>query len=176
MPLLTAAQRQLIAQKSRTTRPSVYVASLQARQPIDKETEDALILLSAENKAKAADYLKAFAEREDRADKISDVMDKFNEVQASNAEQSAIEIDVAFQKFNAFRTSLLGNGNEVFTRGLVPLMQALSTGLGQLKAQKDRYNYDQRHIASAKAVNQPSLTLDQKKELLSWVPVLVSYS
>lgn len=176
MPDLTEDQRKLIALKTKTNRPSYYDSKSKCRVAIGSETEEALILLGTEQKNKAAQYLKAFADKEDRSDTISEVLSLFNSAQQENAENSAIELQIAFVKFDAFKKALYGNGNDAFARGLAPVVQALSTGLGQLKSQIDRYSYDQRHLAAATSTNRPSLTLDQKKEILSWVSIIVSYT
>lgn len=176
MPDLTSQQTALIAAKSKLTRPSVFDSDLQIRASISKETEDALILLSPEQRNQASQYLKAFADKEDRANDLSDVLQLFSDQQSANAEASAVEIGVAFQKFAVFKSALFGSGNDLFVRGLSPLLKALNVGLGKLKHQHDRYNYDQLHLLAANSNAQPNLTLNQKKELLSWVAVLVSYS
>lgn len=173
---LTPQQIVLLAAKSKLTRPTIFDSDLQIRESISKETEDALILLSPEKRNQASQYVKAFADKEDRADEVSKVLQLFSDQQKDNAEDCAVEIGVAFQKFQEFKSSLFGTGNDLFVRGLSPLLKALNVGLGKLKHQHDRYNYDQLHLVAANSNAQPNLTLSQKKELLSWVAVLVSYS
>lgn len=175
MPDLTAAQVALIAAKSRANRPTIYDSSLQCRLPISKDTEDALILLPSEAKAKAGRYLNAFAGKEDRSSRVSDVQSAFADQQASNLAAAKAEIDLAFTQFNSFKNSLFGSGNEVFARGLDPLLKTLNLGLGRLKKKQDRIKYEVLNNRAAASVVKPNLTQDQKKELLSWVAALVAY-
>jgi hypothetical protein len=176
VPELTTDQILDVAQKSAINRPTIYDAGLQTRRPINNDTEVALILLSSEQKSKAAAYLKAFAESEDRSSDITEVLQSFSDQQISNYTQAEAELNNEFSSYDQFREGLLSSGNETIARGLAPLLQSLSDGIGKLKSQRDSFAYDSIHNTAAAQSSPPTLTLDQKKELLSWVPVLTRYS
>lgn len=175
MPDLTTQQLELIASKSKGTRPTIYDSSLRCRLPISKETEDALILLGSDTKAKVGRYLYAFVGKSERASRLSDVLSTFASQQTANQTSANKELDLVFIQFNVFKKELFGSGNEVFTRGLDPLVKALNIGLGNIKRKQDRIKYGELNNTVAVAISKPDLTDDQKKELLSWVAVLVSY-
>lgn len=172
---LTDAQEALIAQKRKSSPPSYYSADTLVRRSILQDTEAALIVTPAEVKDKATRYIQAFLDKEDRSPDYTDVLKLFTTAQLANvtaANQSAASL---FSQFNTLRDSLLGNGSETVAVGMAPLMKALNTGLGKIRKQYDSLFYRERHLNAATARSGATLTEDQKRELQSWIPVLVSY-
>lgn len=172
---LTDAQERMVAQKRKSTTPSYYNADTQTRRAILQDTEAALIITAAEIKDKTTRYIQAFLDKESRSPDYTDALALFSTAQIANvsaANQSAASV---FSKFDAVRDGLLGDGSDTVTTGMAPLMKSLNMGLGKLRKQYDTLQYRERHLNAAKSRSGAVLTDDQKRELQSWVPVLVSY-
>lgn len=172
---LTEEQTTLVNQKRKTTKPTYYNAKVKARVVISDDTEAALILLPAGIKNTAAQYLQQFLDNQSRNKEYEDLLDAFAAKQDENSFFASMELEALFVGFNSFKSSLLGSGETVFATGMQPLMMALNTGLGSLKRRKEALTYNTVHMAAAKKIGSTELTLEEKKEVASWIPVLSLY-
>ena len=176
MPVnLTQDQLVKVAQKRKNLTPTYYNSRTGVRQPISQDTEAALILLPSVKKELASRYCQSFADKESLASDYDKVLDLFVTQQLSNVQAANASLDLIFTSFARFKDSLLGQGEEVLASGCTPVMESLSLPLGKLKSTFDTLSYREMHIQAAKRLGASTLTEDQKRELQSWIPVLVSY-
>ena len=173
---LSPEQRALVERKRKGTRPTYYNSLTRSRVAISEDTEAALILLSAATKNTAAQYFQQFLDNQSKSKEYQDLLDEFAEKQIENASWASLEMETIFSGFDLFKTQLTGSGEKVFATGLQPMLKALALGLGALKRRKESLIYGRIHMSGA-SVNIPSseLSLDEKKEIASWIPVLSLY-
>ena len=172
---LSPEQRAKVNKNRKGTRPSYYNSQTRTRVPIDEDTEAALILLSGEIKNQAAQYLQQFLDNQNKDKAYADLLEDFSSFQSNIAEWAALEMDIIFAGFNSFKTQLMGSGEKVFATGIQPVLKALNIGLGGIKRKKEAQTYNRIHMTSAANMPSYELSLDQKKEIASWIPVLSLY-
>jgi hypothetical protein len=175
VPNLTDEQLRLIEQKRRETPPSYYDSTMGQRRQISEDTEAALILLDSTAKDAASQYLKTFLNRDDRSEDYSDLLDQMLEKQTANADVAVTEMDNLFSGYDTLKKNLMGDGNNVFIVGMQPILKSFGTALGRVKRTRDGVVYSKLHLESAKNIVTSKLTEEQKKELRSWIPVMVAY-
>jgi hypothetical protein len=175
LPALTDEQLRLIEQKRRKTLPSYYDSVMDQRRQISEDTEAALILLTSTTKDATSKYLKTFLNRDDRSEDYTDLLTEMLDKQIANAEAAVAEMDAMFDGYDALKSSLMGDGNEIFIVGVEPLLKSFGVALGRLKRQRDAIVYNELHLDSSRFVVTSKLTEPQKKELRSWIPVLLAY-
>lgn len=172
---LSTEQETLVTQKRQANPPSYFSADTQVRRSILQETEAAIILTPASVKDKATAYIQAFLDKENRSPDYTEVLKLFSEAQVANVVAANQASGTLFTQFNELRDGLLGGGEELIAVGMSPLMKALNVGLGRLRKQYDTLLYRERHLNAATSRSAAALSEDQKRELQSWIPVLVSY-
>lgn len=172
---LSPEQRAKVNKNRKGSRPSYYNSQTRTRVSISDDTEAALILLSGEVKNKAAQYLQQFLDNQSKSKEYADLLDQFVAKQTEIAYWAALEMDLIFADFNKFKTELMGSGEKVFATGIQPIMTALNIGLGAVKRKKEAQTYNQIHMRAASLMPSGELSLDQKKEIASWIPVLSLY-
>jgi hypothetical protein len=172
---LTPEQEAKVSQKRKDSPPSYYNADTQVRRSILQETEAALILTPATVKDNATRYIQAFLDKENRSPDYTDVLKLFSDAQIANVAAANQASGTLFSQFNSLRDGLLGSGESLISVGMSPLLKALNAGLGRLRKQHDTLLYRERHLAVATSRSSAALSEEQKRELQSWIPVLVSY-
>jgi hypothetical protein len=172
----TDGQRAKLKIGRRPNSPHFYSASLGAETPISRETEDALILALSEAKSKAVAYLKLILDAKAGSTPYSDLLTEFADKQVENATAQKDEVDVILKKFNDFKDGLTrGSQDTPGAEGFSDMLTAMNKGLGRLGARSRAATYEQQFIASAKAEFSTALTDPEKRELRSWIRVLVLY-
>lgn len=176
MPVnLTLDQEAKVAAKRKGTLPTYYNSKIKVRQSISQDTEAALILLPSVKKEQASKYFQTFADKENLSSDYDKVLDLFVQKQLSNVQIANLSLTTIFLNFTQFKDSLLGQGEETLASGCSPIIESLNLPLAKIKSTFDTLQYRELHFQAAQRLGSSNMTEDQKRELRSWVPVLVSY-
>jgi len=170
-----------LAAARKNSPPSYYDAAAEQSSPVNSVTEDAIILIGAENKRRAIDYLKLFA---DAGGSVSggdynDLLLEYSDNLDANASQAAAEISNITSKFNSFKSELFSQvpseRQQDVVAGLSPLVAAMAKGLGRLGELEDRINFRKTIDSVSNTLFMNKVDDALRKELQSWVRVLASY-
>jgi len=163
---------------NRKTNPPEYFNSLTGNTySIDGVTEDSLILASAQSKQKAVGYCKQMANVGSISDDYNDLLKEFTESRQADSANIVAGLDQITGKFNEFRDDLQsqpGTASNVGS-GFVPMLSAMVRSLGRLGLKDRRERFHSTFNNASKTQHLEDQTEDLKKELRSWIRVLVTY-
>jgi len=161
--------------------PTYYNSVVDESRPISSDTESALAIVSAENKRRAIDYLKLFADAgtSNSGDDYNDLLLEYATQQVANSSQAKSDIQSITSKFNDFKDDLFENvpveiqGDVV--SGLQPIVSAMVRGLGKIGEIEDRIKFRDRINETSSIKYHQQLNDGLKQEMRSWIRVIASY-
>lgn len=174
---ITEAQRRKIAQNRKTNPPSYYSARAGESYQIPQDTETVLILTRSSIKQQAAQYLDLLLNANPSKDDHDTITARAAEKQISNLTSQLSELEPIIDDFEDFRDDLIHSDqqDEVYARGMQPLVQSLLSGFGKIKNRIDALRFNKKIHSYAQEFYSPEVTNEQRKEWRSWKRVLLSY-
>jgi hypothetical protein len=169
----------VLAAKRKSVPPSYYDSTIDMDRCISSDTEQALILIGAETKRKAVDYMKSFADAKTSAAAVdyNDLLRIFSDKQVENSNNISSDLSTVTGKFQDFRGSVLqsADADATMLSGMTQPLHAMVSSLGRLGKKESREVFH-------KTFNTVSATVFSKldgdalkRELRSWIRVFVSY-
>lgn len=176
MPL-TDAQLAKLGQKRKASPPSYYSSVTGEQQSILGATEDALILIGADVKQKAAQYLDLLLSANPSKGDYDTIMARAATKQLSNVTAALDELEPVISNFATFRDDLLGGGatDILYQEGLQPLMTSLLRGITRMRNRINSLKLSKKVNSIAETIHASGLTDAQRKEWRSWKRVLLAY-
>ena len=166
----------MLGTRRRATPPNYYSAAKNATLTIPQETEDALILAPAEEKRKASEYLRLMVDADGGSDDHDEALGKFVDKQTAVKQALTDTLSRITKGFDEFKDKLVGSARDpVFVTGFAPLLSSMIKGLGTVKRESDSAEFHNRVAKTAKAFYGERLTDRDRRELRSWIRVLLSY-
>jgi hypothetical protein len=165
----------------RAVLPMYYSSNDETVFPISPGTQDSLILLQAGSKSKAVEYIKKLVDAEpsqrtkDYNELLGDVVQ--NQVQnGNNAVDELQQITGKFTEFLAtFRDGKATAANITIQSGLQPILNAMVRRLGTIVDVEQNVKFHKNYSGFMQATYERDADAELKKELRSWIRVLVSY-
>ena len=157
--------------------PEYYSSSDEVQYSVGGAIEDALLLASAQSKQKAIAYLKQMSSVGSVSNDYNDLLTEFSESQQANSTAVVDGLDQITGKFNEFREDLATQPNveNEIKVGLSPLFSAMARALGRLGLKDRRERFHNLFDTSSQYQHAEQQTEELKKELRSWIRVLVTY-
>lgn len=156
--------------------PSYYDADTGQTSTITTETEASLILLPADTKRTAADYLDSLLEANPVQTDYSVILTEATDQLKKNVADALSDMDAVVSNFESFKTSFQGNGqDETFITGAAPFLKTMNKGFGKIETKRDELKFLQTVFKFSADRYAASVTDETKKEWRSWKRVVVSY-
>ena len=175
MPL-TDEQFASLRGKRKQNPPTYYNSDIQNEVSVSGNIEDALILASAEAKAKAIEYIRVLLDANPKTSDYADLLSEYTLKQAENSKAHKDASDTLLQQYTSFKDGLTqGADLEVLREGMSPLIKALNSGVGRLNNQARAFDFGNDFDSDAKVFFNTKLTEEQKRELRSWIRVVATY-
>lgn len=178
---LTPEQQTKLDKYRRAILPKYYNSKDQLTYFIPSGTQDSLILLRAESKKKAVDYLKKLADAEpsQRTKDYNELLGEVVNGQVTNADNASNDLKQITGKFtdflNTFKAGQATAANIIIQNGLQPMFDAMVRRLGTIADVEQNITFHRNYSRFMQAQYQQDINAELKKELRSWVRVLVSY-
>lgn len=175
MPL-TDEQYASISGKRKQNPPTYYSADTDKEVSVAGSIEDALILASAEAKAKAIEYIRILLDANPTTSDYADLLREYTLQQVANSQAKKAASDALLQQYNTFKDGLTrGADADLLREGMTPLTKALNRGIGRLGNQSRAFDFDKDYNIGAGDFFNTKLTDAQKRELRSWIRVVAVY-
>jgi len=173
----TDAQFTQLGQKRKRNPPSFFNSKTGEYQGIQGNTEDALILIGADVKQKAAQYLDLLLGANPSQGDYDAITARAATKQLSNLTAALDELTPVVSDFSSFKDKLLGGSSTslVFSEGMLPLMTSLVSGIKRMRNRVDALKFAKKINAVAENNHASGLTDAQRKEWRSWKRVLLAY-
>lgn len=174
---LTDAQIAKLERNRKASPPGYYKASTRTKNALSGDTEDAIILCSAEARQKASAYFDALASTNPATDDPDTITARAAKRQRDNIDAALGELEPILQNFETFRSSLTDSNSaeSIFALGMQPLMQSINGGVAATRLRVESLRFMRKFSIFAEAKYGGSVTSDQRKEWRSWKRILVSY-
>jgi len=178
---LTAKQQDRLSKFRRSILPKYYDSRDQETYSIPHNTQDALILTGNETKSKAVSYLKKLADAEpsQRTKDYNELLGLLVDNQVANSDAAATDMEQVTGKFTEFIQSFRVGGaksaNSIVQTGLQPVFDAMVRRLGPIADIGQNVTFHKNYSAFMKNRYTQDINTELKKELRSWVRVIVSY-
>ena len=176
MPL-TDDQLATLGQKRKLNPPSFYNSATGNQEGIQGTTEDSLILVGADVKEKAAQYLDLLLSANPSQGDYDLIVARAATKQLANTTAALAELEPIISNFASFKDRLVGNtdAQRTFAAGLQPLLTSLLRGIGRMRNRIDALKFSKKVNTIAEARHASNLTDSQRKEWRSWKRVLLAY-
>jgi len=161
----------------RTTPPDYYNSISKTEYSVGGPVEDALILASAQTKQKAVGYLKQMSNVGSVSDDYNDLLQEFTEARITDSQSVVDGLDQITKKFNEFRDGFNSQQDieADLKSGFSPLFSAMVRALGRIGLKDRRERFHNLFDSASQVQHVEEQTEDLKKELRSWIRVLVTY-
>ena len=173
---------QQLADHRRSNPPSVYNATTKETAPISSDTEDALILVPAESKRKAIEYIDALLDFDPQSTPRDQLIKEAVEAKTSDINAIITELSTAVDDYESFKEgiSTVHTWDADFSvtnvvDGMAPLINSLVKGIKTLTDQNDEMTYMKKTYSGAEDRYTHKISSDLKKEWRSWKRVLATY-
>jgi len=174
---LTDAQTTKLGQNRKLNPPSFFNAATGENEMIDQDTEDALILIGSAVKQKAAQYLDLLLDANPSKSDYDTITARAAAQQVTNLTNAIVELEPVIASFSGFKDDLMGAGaqDEIYAKGMRPLLTALLRGMGSIRNRIDAQKFTKKMNAAFVGKFASKLTDAARKEWRSWKRVLLSY-
>ncbi len=174
---LSDAQLTKLAQQRKENPPGYYAAATQTVNSIVGETEDAIILATAQARTQAAAYFDQLSAASPQSDDNDAITARAATQSQANIDASLAELEPVLMRFETFRDELTGTNTDdtLAAIGMQPLLQSINGGIAAVRLRVEALRFARKFSLFATAKYGGKVTADQRKEWRSWKRILVSY-